>query len=162
MGSKAVTIFNHACSNAPKDTVDGILEQIANQCTYLVEEVLEMKEAALNKDFIKLADGHGDIKFVRDYLDDLVDAIGLKRSGIFKAVCENNMLKTTTSLELAEKWKAEKDEDGVETYIASVDFEGETYYTVRRCDNNKVTKFKDFPEMDLTPFIPKELLNKED
>lgn len=161
MGSKAVTTFNHACSNAPKDTVEGILEQISNQCTYLVEEVLEMKEAALNKDFIKLADGHGDIKFVRDYLDDLVDALGLKRSGIFKTVCENNMLKTTTSLELAEKWKAEKDADGVSTYIASVDFEGETYYTVRRCDNNKVTKFKNFPEMDLSKYIPKELLKGE-
>ena len=162
MGSKAVTVFNHACSNAPKDTVEGVLEQIANQCTYLVEEVLEMKEAALNKDFVRLADGHGDIKFVRDYLDDLLDAIGLKRAGIFKEVCENNMLKTTTSLELAEKWKAEKDEDGVETYIATVDFEGETYYTVRRCDNNKVTKFKDFPEMDLAKYIPKGLLNKEE
>lgn len=162
MGSKAVTVFNHACSNAPKDTVEGVLEQIANQCTYLVEEVLEMKEAALNKHFVKLADGHGDIKFVRDYLDDLLDAIGLKRAGIFKEVCENNMLKTTTSSELAEKWKAEKDEDGVATYIATVDFEGETYYTVRRCDNNKVTKFKDFPEMDLTKYIPKVLLNKEE
>lgn len=161
MGSKAVTQFNHIVKNEPKDTVDGVLQQIANQCTYLVEEVLEMKEAALNKDFIKLADGHGDIKFVRDYLDDLVDAIGLKRAGIFKAVCENNMLKSTTSKELAEQWKADKEAEGVSTYIAEVEYEGETYYTVRRCDNNKVTKFKDFPEMDLTPFIPNELLKKE-
>lgn len=160
MSSKQVTTFNHACSNAPADTVDDILEQIANQCTYLVEEVLELKEAALARNFVKLADGHGDTKFVRDYLDDLVDALGLNRGGIFKTISANNMMKTTTSEELAEKWKAEKDEDGIETYVAKVEFEGETYYTVRRCEDNKIMKFRDFPEMDLTPFIPKRLLKQ--
>lgn len=158
MGSKQVTEFNHACGNAPLDSVSGVLQQIANQCTYLVEEVLEMKEAALAGDFVKLADGYGDTKFVRDYLDDLVDKLGLVRGGIFRTISANNMMKTTTSRELAEKWKEEKEEDGVEVYIAVVEFEGQTYYTVRREDNGKVTKFRDFPEMDLTPFIPKRLL----
>ena len=49
----------------------------------------------------------------------------------------------------------------LETYIAETEYEGTTYYTLRRKDNGKVVKHNNFEAVDLTDCLPKELLNKE-
>lgn len=163
MGSKAVTQFNHAVSNAPSQLDHVLLEQIANQCTFLVEEVLEMKEAALAGDWLEVLDAHADIRFVRDYLDDLCVAAGLNINKAFRKVCANNAEKYSTSKELVLRWQAEKaaSHPELETYIAETEYEGTTYYTLRRKDNGKVVKHNNFEAVDLTDCLPKELLNKE-
>lgn len=155
--SKQVEMFNHIVGNAPKLDPENVLEQIINQCTYLLEEVLETKEAAKNGDWVEVLDGAADIKYVADYIPILLEAIGVQFKKGFKEVCKNNNLKFTTSLELAHKWQEEKTAVGVETYISEVEYEGETYYTVRRTADNKVTKFNEFPSVQLERFIPKEL-----
>lgn len=157
MGSKQVTQFNHAVNNAPSQLDHVLLEQIANQCTFLVEEVLEMKEAALRGDWIEVVDAHADIRFVRDYLDDLCVAAGLNISKAFRKVCANNSEKYSTSRELVLQWQAEKaiSHPEIETYIAETEYEGETYYTLRRKDNGKVVKHNNFEAVDLTDCIPK-------
>lgn len=163
MGSKSVSVFNNVCGNSPKEHLDELLEQIENQCNFLIEEVLEMKEAAKGKDWISILDAHADIRFVRDYLDDLCVAAGLNINKAFRKVCANNAEKYSTSQELVLQWQAEKaiSHPEIETYIAETEYEVETYYTLRRKDNGKVVKHNNFEAVDLTDCIPNELLNKE-
>ena len=161
MGSKKVTQFNHAVNNAPSELDHVLLEQIANQCTFLLEEVLEMKEAALAGDWTSVLDAHADIRFVRDYLDDLCVAAGLKINKAFDLVCENNSEKFSTSKELVEKWQEEKDPSKLETYIAETEYDGTIYYTLRRKSDGKVQKYIGFPSVDLSSCVHKALLNKE-
>lgn len=161
MKHKDITKFNYIVGNAPEETLEGVLRQIAQQCTYLIEEVLETKEAAYNGDIVECLDGVNDVRYVAGYLETLLESLGVKVGKGFAEVCNNNMLKTTTSRELAEKWVKEKQESGIDVYISEVEYEGEMYYTVRRTSDNKVTKFTDFPSVDLKPFIPKHLLTKE-
>ena len=155
--SKDITRFNHTVGNAPSEDTKELLQQIMNQCTYLLEEVLETKEAAKNGDWIAALDGVADVKYVADYLPVLLESVGIQYKKAFKEVCKNNNLKFTTSLELARKWQEEKTAVGIETYISEVEYEGETYYTVRRTVDKKVTKFNEFPSVQLDRFIPKEL-----
>lgn len=164
MGSKAVSVFNQAAGNPPSDDPQDVLKQIANQCTFLIEEVLEMKEAAKLKDWVSVLDAHADIRFVRDYLDDLCQSVGLNTSKAFRKVCENNAQKYSTSKELVLQWQAEKAASNpeLETYTAETEYDGETYYTLRRKDNGKVVKHNNFEAVDLTNCIPNGLLNKEE
>lgn len=155
---KAVSRFNHTCGNAPAEDPKEILKQIVNQSTYLLEEVLETKHAAKDGNWTEVTDGVADILFVAAYLNDLCEAAGVDIKGAFEAVCENNSLKFTTSKELAEKWLAEKE---ISCYVAETEYDGETYYTVRRTEDGKVTKYKGFETVNLIPFIPKDLLEKE-
>lgn len=155
MGSKKVSVFNHAVGNPPSDDKKELLQQIANQCTFLLEEVLEMKEAAEAGDWLEVLDAHADIRFVRDYLDDLCLAAGLKINKAFDLVCENNSEKFSTSKELVEKWQEEKDPEKTSTFIATTEYEGVLYYTLRRNEDGKVQKYLNFPKVDLTDCIPK-------
>lgn len=157
--TKAITKFNHIVGNAPKENPQDVLEQIINQCTYLLEEVLETKEAAKSGDWVEVLDGAADVKYIADYLRDLLESVGVQFDKGFKAVCENNNLKFTTSLELAQKWQEEKTAIGIETYISETEYEGVTYFTVRRTANGKVVKFDGFPQVKLKKYVPKELLN---
>ena len=163
MGSKAVSVFNQAVGNPPSDDPQEVLKQVANQCTFLVEEVLEMKEAALTGDWTEVVDAHADIRFVRDYLDDLCQSVGLNTSKAFRKVCENNAQKYSTSKELVLQWQAEKaaSHPDLETYIAETEYEGTTYYTLRRKDNGKVVKHNGFEAVDLKDCVPKYLLKEE-
>lgn len=158
MQSSRITKFNFVCGNKPAETPEEVLKQIINQCTFLLEEVLETKEAAYAGDWTEIADGVGDVLFVADYLRELTKSVGVDQDGVDDAICDNNMLKTTTSRELAEKWLEGKD---VACYIATTEYEGETYYTVRRKIDDKVVKYNDFPRVDLKPFIPNELQNAD-
>lgn len=157
--SKQVTRFNHIVGNAPAQEPLDVLQQIINQCTYLLEEVLETKEAAKSGDWVEVLDGAADVKYIADYLRDLLESVGVQFDKGFRAVCANNNLKFTTSLELAKKWQEEKTAVGVETYISYSEYEGVMYYTVRRTENGKVVKFDGFPQVKLKKYVPKELLN---
>ena len=163
MGSKAVSVFNNVCGNAPSENSAQILKQIENQCTFLIEEVLEMKEAAKLNDWVSVLDAHADIRFVRDYLDDLCQSVGLNTSKAFRKVCENNAQKYSTSKELVLQWQSEKaiSHPELETYIAETEYEGETYYTLRRKDNGKVVKYENFPRVSLEDCVPKELIKEK-
>ena len=125
--------------------------------------MLEMKEAALAGDWLEVVDAHADIRFVRDYLDDLCQSVGLNISRAFRKVCENNAEKYSISKELVLQWQAEKatSHPELETYIAETEYEGETYYTLRRKDNGKVVKHNNFEAVDLTSYIPTILLEKK-
>ena len=161
MKSSRVTRFNYIVGNKPADTPEGVLEQIKNLCTFLIEEVLETKNAANEADWKEVVDGIPDIRYVASYLQDLAESVGCNVDRAFEKVCDNNDCKFTTSEVLANKWKDERIEDGVECYVDTVVYEGETYYTVRRKEDGKVIKHRDFESVDLTDCIPADLLENK-
>ncbi len=106
---------------------------------------------------VEVVDGIADVKYVAAYLQTLIESLGVDQSGAFNAVCDNNDEKWTTSFELAEKWLSQQT---IPCYIQTSIYNNQMYYTVRKKDGDKVVKYQNFPKVDLTPFIPKEVLNE--
>ena len=158
MKSKDVAKFNQVTGKGPSDDLDELLEQMRNQSTILLEEVLETKAAATDKDWVEALDGVCDIWFVASELVTQLESVGINVKKAFKAVCENNSLKYTTSKELVEQWLVYNQTKGVDCHIYEGDYEGVTHYCVRRNEDNKVLKYEDFPVVDLKPFIPEQLI----
>ena len=157
MKSKEVAKFNQITGKGPSDDLNVLTKQIKDQSTILLEEVLETKEAP---DWIERLDGVCDIWFVASELVTQLESVGINVKKAFKAVCENNSLKYTTSRELVEKWYTWNTEVKQEQcHIHESVYEGETYYCVRRNEDNKVLKWEDFPKVDLAKSVPKELLS---
>lgn len=159
MKSKEVEKFNKITGKGPSDDLNILIKQIKDQSTILLEEVLETKEAP---DWTERLDGVCDIWFVASELVTELESVGINVKKAFKAVCENNTLKYTTSRELAEKWyNWNKGVQGIDCNLHESEYEGATYYCVRRNEDNKVLKHENFEKVDLTKFIPKELLEIE-
>lgn len=164
MKSKAVEKFNQIVGKGPSDDPIILAKQVGDQSTILLEEVLETKEASKKIDWLEMLDGVCDEWFVASEHITQLESIGINVKKAFKDVCENNSLKYTTSRELVEKWYTWNTEvKNEQCHIHESVYEGETYYCVRRNEDNKVLKWEDFPKVDLAKYIPKELLlNKED
>ena len=163
MKCSRVARFNAVVGNPPAEDLEDVLNQIQNQCTFLLEEVLETKEAAKQGDWIGCVDGVGDVKYVAAYLQTLLESVGVKFNKAYQKICDNNDQKFSSSKELVLQWQAEKatSHPELETYIAETEYEGETYYTLRRKDNGKVVKHNNFEAVDLTSYIPTILLEKK-
>ena len=164
MKCSRVARFNAVVGNPPAEDLEDVLNQIENQCTFLLEEVLETKEAAKRGDWTGCVDGVGDVKYVAAYLQTLLESVGVKFNKAYRKICDNNDQKFSISKELVLQWQAEKanSHPELETYIAETEYEGETYYTLRRKDNGKVVKHNSFEAVDLVDCIPNELVNKEE
>lgn len=162
MKCSRVARFNAVAGNPPAEGLEDVLKQIENQCTFLLEEVLETKEAAKRGDWTECCDGVGDVKYVAAYLQTLLESVGIKFNKAYKKICDNNDEKFSTSKELVEYWREEKDPEKSFTHVDSTEYEGEIYYTLRRNEDGKVVKHNNFEAVDLTDCIPKELLNKEE
>ena len=160
MKSSKVEFFNKVAGKAPSEELAVLLQQIKDQATILLEEVLETKEAASECDWVETLDGVCDIKFVASELVTQLESVGIDFNGAFEAVCENNNLKYTTSSELANKWWLEQSEKGVQCHIHETEHEGCKFYVVRRNEDNKVMKYEGFEPVDLAPYIPTILLEK--
>lgn len=158
MKSKEVEKFNQITGKGPSDDLNTLIKQIKDQSTLLLEEVLETKEAP---DWIERLDGVCDIWFVASELVTQLESVGINVKKAFKAVCENNALKYTTSRELVEKWYTWNTEvKQEECHMHESVYEGETYYCVRRSEDNKVLKWEDFPKVDLASFVPEDLIKE--
>ena len=163
MKCSRVARFNAVVGNPPAEDLEDVLKQIENQCTFLLEEVLETKEAAKRGDWVECVDGVGDVKYVAAYLQTLLESVGVKFNKAYQKICDNNDQKFSSSKELVLQWQAEKatSHPELETYIAETEYEGETYYTLRRKDNGKVVKHNNFEAVNITSYIPKILLEKK-
>lgn len=162
MKCSRVARFNAVVGNPPAEGLEDVLKQIENQCTFLLEEVLETKKAAKRGDWTECVDGAGDVKYVAAYLQTLLESVGVKFNKAYKKICDNNDEKFSTSKELVEKWREGKDPEKASTFIDVTEYGGELYYTLRRNEDGKVQKYLNFPKVDLRDCIPKELLNKEE
>lgn len=159
MKDKWVDRFNHITGKAPAKDLQGVLKQIEDQCTYLLEEVKETMKAAQEGDIVECVDGVADIRYVASYLPTLLESLGVNFNDAFSEVCYNNSLKYTTSYVKACGWESYHTDLGKDVYISHVKYEDENYFTVCDSKTNKTLKYENFPKVDLTPFIPRELIS---
>lgn len=156
MSNPRVTRFNFVVGNEPQ--LDCFFEQVEKQAKYLLSEAQELLDAAQARDIKEVLDGHLDVRYVNEYIEDLLAAQSVKVKQAWAGVCDNNDTKFSTSYSLISQTVDYYAEQGVACYIAEVDYEGVLYYTCRRSSDDKVMKPITFEAVDLTPFIPKSLL----
>lgn len=121
------------------------------------EAVTELWEAMLLKDVEMLVDSYTDTVVYVDQWGDALSKAGIDIVGAQEAVALNNELKYTTSHELAVDWYREHRIRGNIYTIYDTTVDGVTYFCLKD-ENNKVKKPIGHPLVDLTPFIPKHLL----
>ncbi len=121
------------------------------------EAVTELWYAILLKDVEKLLDAYNDTIVYADQWGDALKKAGIDVVGAQEAVALNNELKYTTSASLVMDWFREHRNRGNIYTIYDTTIDGVTYYCLKD-KNNKVKKPVGHPVVDLTPFIPKHLL----
>ena len=157
MSKEAVKRFNVVCGNSPSQgDLWEVWKQLKQQAALVKEEALETFEASQEEDIQELIDGWADVWFVNTYLGQLLEAFGVDTKGVKDVVCANNAQKYTTSYTYAKESQEALEEKGTECYIETTVYEGETYYTVRRNEDNKVMKLKHHERPDLSVFVPSE------
>lgn len=157
MSKSSVKAFNVIAGNG---VVQGELwevwKQLKQQAALVKEEALETFEASQEEDIQELIDGWADVWYVNTYLGQLLEAFGVDTKGVKDVVCANNAQKYTTSYTYAKESQEALEEKGIECYIETTVYEGETYYTVRRNEDNKVQKLKYHIRPELDKYIPDE------
>lgn len=157
MSKEAVKRFNVVCGNSPaQGSLYDVWKQLKQQASLVKEEALETFDASQAEDIQELIDGWADVWYVNTYLGQLLEAFGVDTKGVKDVVCANNAQKYTTSYTYAKESQEALEDKGTECYIETTVYEGETYYTVRRNEDNKVMKLKHHERPDLSVFVPQE------
>lgn len=157
MSKEAVKRFNVVCGNSPSQgSLYDVWKQLKQQAALVKEEALETFDASQAEDIQELIDGWADVWYVNTYLGQLLEAFGVDTKCVKDVVCANNAQKYTTSYTYAKESQEALEEKGVECYIETTVYEGETYYTVRRNEDQKVMKLKHHERPDLSVFVPQE------
>jgi hypothetical protein len=157
MSNPRVTKFNFAVGNEPiLGDKAAFFKQMKSQAQYLLEGVQEVIDACDEEDIVGVLDGNVDCWFVREYMDDLCSEQSLRLSLARNLVCENNDTKFSTSYAEIKASKEKHEAAGTPCYIADVEYQGKTYFTVHRLSDNKVLKPLYFQSVDLSGCIPKE------
>ena len=137
-------------------------EEVGKLIPLLQEEVDELKESYNLRYVQGVVDDVVDIEVYLIQLQSLVERLGCNLLAARTAVTENNSLKYTPSFELASKWLDEhaascnKFGGTLPYYIAKNEYDGETYYCLKRLKDGKVSKYCGFPKVDLDDYTPKE------
>ena len=157
MSNSRVTRFNFACGNEPiLGDKEAFFKQLKAQASYLKEEAQEIMDACDERDIVGAVDGVTDCWFVREYMDDLLFEQSIRLTMARDLVCDNNDLKYATRYADAAISQSQHEADGTPCYIASVEYMGKEYFTVRRLKDDKVMKPHNFTPVDLSGCIPKE------
>lgn len=153
-----VDFFNEKAGNKLEENSNSVKfwDNVKTQTKLLVEESTEARDAANNYDKKELLDGTIDSLVIAFRLYSMLEAAGFDVSGATDEICSNNDSKVfDVYWEAVEAKEQLEDRDGVEYTIATSLVDGCEFYTVRRFDN-KIMKYVDFWEVDLSKYIPKE------
>lgn len=158
MSYREITKFNAIAGNSPSMGSElEYVNQLKNQARLVYEEVCELMEAVDSENFTEILDAFLDIRYTNEYMEDLLVAGEFNVKAAWGVVCANNAQKYTTSYTYAKESQEALEEKGTECYIETTVYEGETYYTVRRNEDQKVMKLKHHERPDLSVFVPQEL-----
>lgn len=150
--------FNYKAGNKQYEygTLD-FWRALENQSSYMVEESQEGFDAARMNDAVESVDALADEFFVWAWKAEMLEKAGFDVAGAIQAVIENNMTKVFNIFYEACESKEELErKNDVEYFIETSVFNGVSFYTVRRMQDNKITKPVDFVPVNLEDFIPKE------
>ena len=156
MSDKRVTRFNQFVGKNPLDLhndKEKIWEALKQQAERLVEEANEVLDGVNNRDINEVLDGVVDTWYVREWMDDMLEALTINVDGAKHEVCMNNLSKITRDEDVANKTS----ESYGNTFVYSYFTPTETYFSVLRNDDRKVVKLKTHVPPNLNQFIPIEV-----
>lgn len=151
--------FNRATGNfpSPDDMENQKYEKLKASAERLLEEAQELYDAIIEKDVSETLKEAIDVDYVFTNIKSCLKAYEYEYDDAFEAVCDNNDLKWTTSLELAgTTWYDYTKKVGGLYMNSEYDIElGEVTFCIKRFSDDKVMKPEGHPKVDLTPYLPK-------
>lgn len=160
MSDRRITKFNKIVGNAPVGMYDeeAFWKQMTLQAKLVLEEAQEMMDACEARDLKEVVDAQSDVWYLNEYAEDLLEFIGVDMVEAHSLVCHNNDQKYTMNAEFAyDSAEAQKNENGVKCVISEVQYDGDTYYVVKRASDGKVMKLINHQAPDLNRVIPENL-----
>lgn len=153
MSDKRITKFNYRSGKTPlslNNDKEVIWKSLQDQAERLVEEANEVLDGVKNRDIKEVVDGVVDTWYVREWLDDMLEALGVDVDGAKHEVCKNNLDKITEDVNLA----YESSVNYGNTFVYSYHEKDVTYYSVLREGDRKVMKLKTHVPPNIDKFIP--------
>lgn len=147
---KDIRKFNERCGNVdctPEMSLNETCNVVLPQAKVILEEAKELLKACEEQDEQEIIDGSIDILVTSLRLLSLLG----KRYDLMKAaelVMENNHLKYTTDVVLANKWAIKPDGSWSGFSIITTDQKGTLYYCLKD-QNGKIRKWDGFPKVEL-------------
>ena len=135
-----ITKFNFIKGDVPQTDKEAFWKQVRAQAEIHLEEAQEMLDAAINEDLQELLDGSMDCWFVREYMDDILEANGIDVKLAKQMVCDNNLSKFTTNPTVVEQSVQKLINSGNPVNVGAVSYDGELFYALRRIPDGKVMK----------------------
>lgn len=133
-------------------TIENVLASVKRLIPLIEEEVDELEDST---DISDVLDAVVDIGVYYSQLVLLMEHIGVNYTEACQAVCHNNDLKYTHSMPLVMDWYSNLKDKSARIEDNEVD--GVKYFCLKN-QNGKVVKYKGFPRVDLTDYIPEEWL----
>jgi hypothetical protein len=157
-----VRAFMSACGLLPPHyddmTLPVFIEGVALLVPLLQEELNELDAAIKANDVVEVTDAFVDLKYFLSQLEIWLEQAGVDVQQAEELVCFNNELKYTTVWDQAVEWG--ESVGFCKVFIdENIDEDGITQYCIKDNVTHKVKKYKDFPQVDLSPCVPKYLTN---
>ena len=143
MANERVLKFNTIVGNRPSGVNDraAFWQQAKAQAALVLEEAQELYDAAEEENLIEYLDGWCDVRYTNDYVEHLLDAVGVQTGVAYDMVQGNNDFKYSCVEDFILQSQEELyTKQGVDTYISTAEYKGTTYYAIRRSSDDKVLK----------------------
>lgn len=155
--TKEVKNWNTTMGNSPSNNPQETIVKLKRQIKFIVEEALEMQEAADEDDIIEILDALQDLRFVSDQVAVYLESLGIDLEGSWKEVVRSNNSKFTDDPFIITSSQRSFTNVGISTDIEQTfDSEGKIVYIIKRRKDGKVLKPLCFTKPDLKPFVPEE------
>lgn len=155
--TKEVKNWNNIMSNGPSTNSQETIVKLKRQIKFVVEEALEMQEAADEDDIIEILDALQDLRFVSDQVAVYLESLGIDLEGSWNEVVRSNNSKFTEDPFVITSSQRSFTNVGIPTNIEQTfDSEGKLVYIIKRLEDGKVLKPLCFTQPNLKPFVPEE------
>lgn len=155
--TKEVKNWNSIMGNSPSNNPQETIVKLKRQIKFVVEEALEMQEAADEDDIIEILDALQDIRFVSDQVAVYLESLGIDLEGSWNEVVRSNNSKFTDDPFVITSSQRSFANVGIPTDIEQTfDSEGKIVYIIKRRKDGKVLKPLCFTQPNLKPFVPEE------
>lgn len=155
--TKEVKNWNNIMGNGPSKNHQETVVKLKRQIKFVVEETLEMQEAADEDDIIEILDALQDLRFVSDQVAVYLESLGIDLEGSWNEVVRSNNSKFTDDPFVITSSQRSFTNVGIPTDIEQTfDSEGKIVYIIKRRKDGKVLKPLCFTQPNLKPFVPEE------
>lgn len=155
--TKEVKNWNSIMGNSPSNNPQETIVKLKRQIKFVVEEALEMQEAADEDDIIEILDALQDLRFVSDQIAVYLESLGIDLEGSWNEVVRSNNSKFTDDPFVITSSQRHYLDKGICTQVEQTfDSKGKMVYIIKRQEDGKVLKPLCFTQPNLKPFVPEE------